>query len=130
MYGNTPRGNHVRKEGDHPAWPRPPHFAAFQPKVYTGIENFRRERSMGVNPLNQIGISGNTMNQEVSCRGMQVQQNRSMKPGNFTTGFYEQPANTRPRNWRDKGTFNLFDRSYLTADLSQKRPFLISTETY
>ena len=130
MYGNTPQGNHVMKQEENAAWPRPPSFATFQPKVYTGIENFRRERSMAPSMMDQIGISGNTKNQEVSCRGMQIQQNRTMKPGNFTTGFNQQPLNATPRSWRDRGTFNLYDRTFLTADLTQKKPFIIGTETY
>lgn len=130
MYGNTPQGNHVHRIEPTAAWPRPPNFATFQPKVYTGLENYRRERSMAPSIMDQIGIRGNTKNQEISCRGMAIQQNRTLKPGNFTTGFNEQPLNATPRSWRDKGTFNLHDRTYLTADLAQKRPFLISTEGY
>lgn len=130
MYSNTPQGNHVRQTVPNGDWPRPPQFGTFQPKVYTGMENFRRERSMAHSMMSQIGISGNTKNQEVSCRGMAVQQKRTQKPGQFSLGFNSQPLNATPRNWRDKGTFNLYDRTFLTADLAQKRKFTVGTETF
>ena len=130
-YGNVIPANNNRPNAKNPSWPRFNNFAVFQPTVYAnGIQNYRRERSMAPPIMNQVGIAMNTGGMEVSCLGMEIQKLRTQAPGQFSQGFNSQPLVARPRSWKDKGTFNLYDRTYLTADLKQKTDFRVGTSTY
>lgn len=129
-YGNVIPPNNNRPSDKNPDHPRPPNFSTFQPKVWVGEENFRRERSAAHPIMNQVGIAMNTGNMEVNCRGMEIQQLRTQAPGQFSLGFNSQPLVAQPRDWKAKGTFNLYDRTYLTADLAQKKDFRIGVNGY
>ncbi len=129
-YGNVIPPNNDRPTSKHPDWPRPPIFSTFQPKVSSNLNNYRRERSMAHPIMSQIGIAMNTGGMMTSCHGVEVQKHRTLNPGQFSLGFNQQPLVAQPRSWKDKGTFNLYDRGYLTADFKQKKDFRIGTETY
>lgn len=129
-YGNIIPPNNHRPQEEHADWPRPPNFKTFQPKVWTGEQNYRRERSMAPAVMDQVGIHMNTGGMQTNCRGMEIQKYRTLAPGQFSLGFNSQPLVAQPRDWRAKGTFNLYDRTFLTADLSQKTDFRIGVNGY
>ena len=86
--------------------------------------NYIADRVIPTDMFSSIGMYSSTGWITESC--IDVNKNKKVM-----LGIYNQPFKTGvPTNWKQKGIFEASERMGFTADINQKKEFLISTKTY